>query len=81
MKGWEKTGWDVKPRFQNIYGKKGSKAVVWIDNWSKGRWGVVHGIEHPSKQGSAKYEEKGTYVNVSSKSEAIKYLKEYMRTH
>jgi len=74
---WEKTGFDVKPRFQNIYGEKNTPKVIWIDNWSKGNYAVIIGIEHPIEWG-AKYEEKEIYVNVPTKREAVKYLKELM---
>jgi len=75
---WEKTNWDINPKYQNILGNPKNSQVVWIDNWSRGNYAVVYGIEKPSKQGSVIYEEKGTYINVGTKKEALKYQRKYI---
>lgn len=78
---WERTGWDVPPRFHNVYGLKGSKKVIWIDNWAKRNWAVVLGVEHKSKGHSVTYEEKETLANFSSKNEANAEARKYMETN
>jgi hypothetical protein len=78
IKNWEKTRWDTGNRFKNIYGKKGSKEVVWLDNWMKGNWAIVSGEELPSKGHSVTYKEKGTIINVRTKKDALKEMMRYM---
>lgn len=78
IRGWEKTGMDVPPRFQYIHGKVGSEEVIWIDNWQRGDWAVIIGREHSSEGQSAEYEEVSTITNVSSKADAIKEANNYM---
>lgn len=73
-KNWEKIGDVAKPRYQNMYGFKGKKSVIWLDNWDRGNWAVVQGEEIAPMT----YKEKNTYMNVDTKKHAIKGQKQAM---
>ena len=76
VKNWEKIGDVAKPRFQNMYGLKGKKDVVWLDNWQKGNWAVISGEEIKPMT----YKEKSTYINVGDKKSAQEHQKELMES-
>lgn len=77
MRNWERLGVEAKPRFQNMYGKKNSKQVVWIDNFRRGDWAVVIGDEIAPN----KYKERKVYSITSRKPDAIEMMRYYMKIH
>jgi len=83
---WERIGDVAKPRFQNMWGVKGTQTVIWVDNWSRGNWAVVLGRELPRPKNApqtfvGEYEEKSTILNVGNKSDAVKEQSEYRKEH
>jgi hypothetical protein len=74
MGKWEKIGNIAPPRFGSMYGLKGRKDVVWLDNWRKGNWAVVKGREMKPMT----YKEDKIIINTDSKKDALAQQKRFM---
>ena len=80
QKDWIKIGTMTK-RFANIYGKKNSQNVIWIDNWVTGNYALVKGKEYLVKKGIVKYKEIETIGNFGTREEAKQEAKKYMEQY
>jgi hypothetical protein len=76
MAKWEKIGNVAPPRYGSMYGLKGKKDVVWLDNWGKGNWAVVKGKELKPMT----YKEDAVILNTGSKKDALATLKRFMKS-
>jgi hypothetical protein len=80
-KDWEKIG-TISKHLADMYGKKGSPNVIYIDNWTRGSYALILGIEHKAtKKYFARYEEKEVLGNFINLKEAKQSSKEYRSLH
>lgn len=85
---WIKIG-TLGKSLSNMYGKEGSKQVIYIDNWSRGNYSVILGEEISKKSENeqsyhdleSSYKEKSILQNVGTRKEALKIIKQYIKQH
>jgi len=78
-KNWIKTG-DWGKRHQNVYGLKGKKTVIWLDNWGHGNWAVILGREFRGKKNMPIFKEDEVIFN-GSKKDALRVQRKWMKEH